>query len=100
MDAMTKSLARGIVHRYLKKFSIVLKEKSAKLLDFEAAAFRGSEGYRMPKAEESTSLARDCQIADDGGLWNITSISNAQRLLVSLTMHISCYSIGRMSSIQ
>jgi hypothetical protein len=70
-DAMTKLHALGIVHRDLNKFNIVIQEKTAKLIDFEAATFRDSEEYLKLEQEEASSLAQklaDTSMVGDRGI--------------------------------
>ena len=70
-DAMTKLHALGIVHRDLNKFNIILQEKTAKLIDFEAAAFQDSEEYLKLEQEEASSLAQklaDTSLVGDRGI--------------------------------
>lgn len=57
-SAMKNLHALGIVHRDLNKFNILLRENTAKLIDFEAAAFRGCEGYLKLEQEETNGLAQ------------------------------------------
>lgn len=58
-DAVLRLHALGIVHQDLNRFNIVLQENVAKLIDFEAATFRDSEGYSKLEQEELSGLARN-----------------------------------------
>ena len=70
-DAVLRLHALGIVHRDLNRFNIVLQENVAKLIDFEAAAFRDSAGYLNLEQEELRGLAQklaDTSTVGDHGI--------------------------------